>query len=361
MSPVSCLASDSGPNPNRARVLLVLVAGIGDFVMATPAIRSISKCSPGARLTLLTTPQAVPLAEHCPYLDQVVRFDLRTFRPDGHGVGWHGRRSFGQLTADLRKSHFDLAVNLYRIATIGGAIRMWLLLRRIHAPRTAGRWSGGRGFFFDLRSPDQSHETDAMLSLASTLGCPSDNDLPELWVPETARQSARAKVRDLGLGVSTPYAVFNIGSNREAARLPIPKAVEIGRGIRRVSNLRVLLTGDPQEAPTTAAVAAQLGEGAMSLAGQTDLLELAALMEAARLVVTTDSGPMHIASAMKTPLVALFGPADPACFGPRGHPERVVLLQGRTNPRDPRRWYADLTEFDVAEAALKLLGDIQEG
>jgi ADP-heptose:LPS heptosyltransferase len=332
----------------------VLVAGIGDFVMATPALRSIRKGFPAAGISLLTTPQAAGLAAHCPYLDQVATFDLRAFRPDERGTGWQGRRRLRELTATLRERRFDLAVDLYRVATVGGALRMWLLLRRLRARRTAGRWSGGHGCFFGLRAPDRSHETDAMLSLAAALGCPSDDQTPEIWIPEASRQSARARIQELDPSGPGPYVVLNIGSNRETARLPIPKAVGIGQEIRRVLGLRIFLTGDSSEAPTAAAVAAQI-DGAVSLAGRTDLLELAAVLDEARLVVTTDSGPMHLAAAARTPLVALYGPADPTHYGPRGRPGRILVLQGRLMPRDPLRWHADLTAADVVEAARTLL------
>ncbi len=306
------------------RVLLVLTAGIGDFVMATPAIRAIRRGFPGAHLTLLTNPQSAGLARPCPYLDEILTFNLRAYRPLGRSTGWRAWRDFLGLTADLRRQRFGLAVNLYRVATWGGTIRMWLLFAGISAAQTAGRSSKGRGFFFGVRSPDRPHEIDAQLALAAALGCPTEEDRLELWIPDASRDSAATRLWEAGLSGGEPFAVLNVGSNKPEARWPPEKAVVVAREIHRATGLRILLTGDPSEADLANAL-------------------------------TVELGPMHMAAALGTPLVALFGPADPAHFGPRGRPGQAVVLQGRVRPRDPLVWYADLPVTDVIEAVAHLL------
>lgn len=341
--------------PSPKRVLLLLVAGIGDFVMATPAIRAIAQGFPTARRVFLTTPQNADLARNCPHLHQVLTFDLRAYRPGERGTGWRGWQRFWTLSRDLRLQQFDLVVNLYQVATWGGALRMGLLLARIGALHTAGRWSGGRGVMFDLRSTDHRHEVDAMLGLAGVLGCPLDDVSPRLWIPEAARIDAACRLREAGLLASTPYAVLNVGSNRPEARLPAEKATEIGRLVGAMTKGNLFVSGDRNEAPLADTVVRQIGGNARSLAGRTSLLELAAILERASLMITTDSGPMHIAAALGTPLVVLFGPADPGATGPRGQPGRTVILQGHLHPRDPGRWHADITPAEVADAAQQVL------
>ncbi len=348
-------AQRTGMRLQPDRALLVLIAGIGDFVMATPAIRAIRQGFPGAHLTLLTNPQSEGLARSCPYLDAILTFDLHAYRPGGRSTGWRAWKNFLSLTADLRRQRFDLAVNLYQVATWAGTIRMWLLFAGIRADQTAGRSSGGRGFFFRIRSPDRPHEIDAQLALAAALGCPADDGHPELWIPEASRQSAAARLREAGLSEREPFAVLNIGSNRPEARWPQEKAAVIAREIHGGTGLRILLTGDATEADLANALTVELADCVRSLAGRTDILELAAILERAKVMVTTDSGPMHMAAALGTPLVALFGPADPAHFGPRGWPGQVVVLQGRARPRDPLGWHADLSVTDVLEAVAHLL------
>jgi ADP-heptose:LPS heptosyltransferase len=234
---------------------------------------------------------------------------------------------------------------------------MGLLFARVGAARTAGRWSGGRGILFGIRSPDRVHEVDAMLALAGTLGCRPENAIPELWIPECSRQSAMGRLREVGLAAGEPFAVLNAGSYKEEARLPLPKAVEIGRDFSRELRLPLLLTGVVSESARVEAVCQEIGPVARSIAGRTDLLELAAIFERARVVVTTDSGPMHVATAMGAPLVVLFGPGDPTRFGPRGRPGQVVILQGKRRPHDPRTWHADLPAAEVVAAAHRLVAD----
>ena len=332
------------------RILLILVAGIGDFVMATPAIRAIAHGFSGARITLLTTPQAADLARACPYLDETQVFDLRAYRPGERGLGWRAWRRFLEVTADLAARRFCLAVDLYAVASWMGAVRLALLLSRLKAGRTAGRWSRGKGLIFRLRSADRLHETDAMLALAEALGCPADDPVPELWIPEAARLSAAGRLSLIGISPSTPYAVLQMGSNKPEARLPAEKAAEIARRIRERLGLAVVLTGGKDEASMIEGTCRRIGAGSHNLAGATDLLALAAILGGAQVVVATDSGPMHMAVAAGAPTVALFGAGDPLRFGPRGFPDQIAILQSRTRFRARDRWHTDLTADAVVEA-----------
>lgn len=336
-------------------ILLVLVAGIGDFVMATPAIRAIHRGSPKARIAFLTTPQAAGLARPCPFFEKLFTFDLRAFRPEERGTGLRGGRRLWELARELRSQRFDLAINLYQVASLGGAIRMSLFFAAIGAGRTAGRWSGRLGASFGIRSPDHPHQLDAMLRLAASLGCPVEDNLPELWIPQTSQRSATQRLQEIGLGGEDPFAVLNFSSNRPEARLPQSKAVEIGRRIHQATGLPVLLSGDESEARLAQALCAAIGPAGRTLAGRIDLLELAAILSRAKVVVSTDSGPMHIAAAVGAPLVALFGPADPAHTSPRGQTGTVAILQGKARPRAPKKWHFDLAVDEVIETALQHL------
>lgn len=348
---------DLPPGPGRAgqRVLVVLVAGIGDFVLATPAIRALSRGFPDAEISFLTTPQTGDLARACPHFHDVVTFDLRAYRPGERGVGWTGWRAFRAMTAALHARRFSLVVNLYRVATWAGAVRMALLLSRIGGRATAGRWSGGRGVIFGLRSADTPHEMDAMLALAARLGCRSDDAGPTVWIPDASREAGVRCLQAAGIPPSSPYVVLHVGSNKPEARLPEERAADIGAAVGRALNAPVLVVGDASEVASAETVAARIGGGSRSVAGKTGLLELAAILEGARAAVVTDSGPMHLAAAVGTPLVALFGPGDPCSYGPRGRTGHVALIQGGQHPYDPARWHTDIRTDDVLDALRKRL------
>ncbi len=341
------------------RLLLVLVAGIGDFVLATPALRSFRHGLPAARLTLLTTPEAATLARPCPHLDEVLTFDLRGHRPGERGLGLRGAREFFALAADLRARRFDLAVNLERIASWTGAVRMAVLLRLTGARRTAGRWSAGRGCFFGIRVRAEGHQMDAMAAIPRALGCPMGDAPPQLWIPGEA---IRSRERLLGFAApsSDRYIVLQLSSNKPTGRIPAEKAVAIGRALSRSTGLPLICTGQASERERLESVRQGVGAGCRNLAGQTDLLTLAALLQNAVAVVSTDSGPMHMAAALGTPLVALFGPGDPAKFGPRGDRRRIAVLEGSLWPRDPHRWHEDIRPDAVVEAVGRVTSAARE-
>jgi asparagine synthase (glutamine-hydrolysing) len=338
------------PSP---RILLVLVAGIGDFVLATPALRALRRRWPGARLTLLTSPHVEALARSCADVDEVLTFDLGAAR-----TGWPRAWRLGRETAAaLRARGFDTAVNLYGVRTLTGALRMWMLLRSVGARRTVGRWSGGRGWFFDVRVPDVDHEVDAQLAVAAALGAEAAGDRPELAIADAARTAAAAALRDAGLAPDAPYIVLNVGSRRPEARLPVTRAVELVRALRRVCDVPVVLPGSRDEGALIAAICAAAPGRVIDLAGKVDVLGLTALLQGARAVVTTDSGPMHMATAVGVPVIVLFGPARPAETGPRGRPGQTLVLQGRTHPSSPTRWHEDLPIAEAVKAVVAHLGE----
>lgn len=341
--------------PRSPRILLILVAGIGDFVMASPTLRAIRTGFPEAHLTLLTTPQVAELASACPLLDEVLTFDLRAFRPLGTGMGWVGWRELWDVLRTLRSHKFHYAVNLYHIASLGGALRMAALVHGVRAGCTVGRWSGGLGAFYRIRTPDHPHQVDAMLSVAEALGCPTCDRRPELWIPNGPRLAACQRLQEVNLSPESPYITMNISSARPEACLPVDLTVRIAREIHHATDWPILFTGDASTIPAVTAVSSEIGHAVRNLAGRTSLLELAAVLCTTRLVLTTDSGPMHVAAAVGTPLVALFGPADPASFGPRGVSDRIAIIQGRSKPRDPQRWAHDLSVAEIVQAVLRLL------
>jgi ADP-heptose:LPS heptosyltransferase len=254
------------------------------------------------------------------------------------------------MTAELGARRFSLVVNLYRVATWAGAARMAFLLSRIAGRTTAGRWSRGRGIIFNIRSADTLHEMDAMLALAARLGCQPDGAGPALWIPQSSREAGVQCLQAAGIAPSSRYVVFHVGSNKPDARLPEERAAEIGKEVGRALDVPLVVVGDVSEAALADTLAARIGGGSRGLAGKTSLLELATILEGARAAVVTDSGPMHLAAAVGTPLVALFGPGDPRRYGPRGRTQRIAVLQGRQYPYDPVRWHTDIRTDHVLDA-----------
>jgi heptosyltransferase-1/heptosyltransferase-2 len=301
----------------------------------------------------LTSPHVEALARSCADIDEVLTFDMGAARK-----GWPRAWRLGRETAAaLRARGFDTAINLYGVRTLAGALRMWLLLRSVAAHRTVGRWSGGRGWFFDVCVPDRDHEVEAQLAVAAAVGAGAVGDRPQLAIGDVARTAAAAALRDAGLAPDVPYIVLNVGSRRPEARLPVARAVELLHALRRVCDVPVVLPGARDEGELIAAICAAAPGRVLDLAGKIDVLGLTALLHGARAVVTTDSGPMHMAAAVGAPVIALFGPARPVETGPRGGPGQTLVLQGRTHPYSRTRWHEDLPITEAVNAVLRRVGE----
>ncbi len=332
------------------RILVVIAAGLGDFIFSTVALRAIRERFPRSDIWLLTIPEVQPLAERCPYVSTALAIDLRHSRS---ALKWAlGRRSreLWRLLWQLRRQRFDLAINLYGLETVRGALRMAAFLRLMGARCTAGRWSRGCGFFYDLASREEGHEVDAQLAVARLLGAPRVCDVPELWVRDDDRRACASLLEDHGIPGRDRLVCLHAGSARPEARWPQDRFAEVGQRLAG-EGARVLLIGGPSDRELCASLADAIPK-AISLAGETSLPVLAALLERAALLVTNDSGPMHMGAALHTPLVAPFGPADSGRFGPRGKgPCRIFTPTG---PVAGGAWWEGVPAEAVGSAAVEL-------
>lgn len=335
------------------RILVLNVAGLGDFVMGTPALRAIRERYPQACIWVLTIPEIRELAARCPYADEVRTLDLRRSRS---AVAWAlgpGRRELRQLIGELRAMRFDVAVNLYEVATRAGGLRMAAFLRAISARRTVGRSSGGRGIGFDLTSLAEGHETDAQLGVARLIGASPTSEFPELWVTPEDRAVCHSLLLRHGIAPADRVVCLHAGSARPEACWPAERFAAVGRRLAEAGG-RVVLFGVAHHRPLCATIANTI-PGAVSLAGETSLPVLAALLQRAVLLVTNDSGPMHMAAALGVPLVAPFGPATPDRTGPRGRGVRLVFAGTERPPGS--LWWEGIPADAVSEAALRLFAE----
>lgn len=332
------------------RILILSAAGLGDFVLGTPALRAIRQRFPGACIWILTIPEVKLLAERCPYVNEVRTMNLRQSRS---AVAWMlgpGRRELTRLIRELRGMRFDIAVNLYEVATWAGGLRMAAFLRAIGSARTVGRGSGGRGLGFDLTSKQEGHEIEAQLGVVRLLGVTPVSDVPELWVTDEDRLACASFLKVHGVSEAERIACLHAGSAQPEKRWPSERFAVVGQRLAGVG-ARVMLIGTELERALCGALV-QAIPGAISLAGETSLPVLAALLQRSALLVTNDSGPMHMAAALGVPLVVAFGPAAPDRFGPRGRGIRLVFAAIGQPGMGP--WWEEVRADAVSDAAVRL-------
>ncbi|MCW5798207.1 MAG: glycosyltransferase family 9 protein [Nitrospira sp.] len=292
------------------RILLIKPSSLGDIVHAMPALAALRERFPQADVTWLVKRQWASLVEVIEGVDHVCAVEQGL-------MGWLGR------VPDLRAARFDLVVDLQGLFRSGAMAWLTGCNRRIGFANARE----GSPFFYTQRVavPTASmHAVDRYLLLAEALGAarPKAPRFDFIDRPED-RQSAEALLTAAGLSASSPWIAMNVSARWETKRWP-PQQFADAADQLAAAGIPIVFMGGPAERPETRAVMARMRTKAVDLTGQTPVGLLPSLLRRAAVLVTNDSGPMHIAAAVGTPVVALFGPTDPVKTGPygRGH---VVL------------------------------------
>ncbi len=290
------------------RILLITLSNIGDAVMTTPVMEALHRRYPQAKIDLVADRRSSEIFSHCPYRGQLVFKEKRT--------GWRGTL---QLVRTLRHTRYDLIVDL---RTDGLAY----LLR---ARRRLTKWQ---------RQPCGPHSVEEHMSVIARLG---DTDIPptRLWLNPQLEQDAAQHLQTLP---GTRWLALGPGANWE------PKIWPAGRFQDLIAQLQdgfdaVILLGGPGDAARCKAVAERCPLPHRNLAGKTGLLEAAAVLARATVFVGNDSGLGHLASAVGTPTLTLFGPGQPERYHPWGAHARWL-----TSPEN------DLNQLSVSAVAKEI-------
>lgn len=294
------------------RILVIRTAYIGDVVMTLPLLKPLKDRFPDARITFLTAPAAAELLAHNPFLDEVL-----TYAPFWFYRG--SPRAYVDFVRRLRQETFDLVVE-----TRADIRDIVLLAWPAKSPRRVSYGVGGGAYALThvVPYPGLKHKVEYHLDLARYLGCPTD---PLEWgIYLTAAERACTDARLAGLGVRPPFLCAHPGSRLALKRwLPERYAAAFDR-LMHETRLPLLLCGTEAERSLTDDIRRRMTQPAISLVGALTLREFAGLVARAALFVCNDSGPMHVAAAMQTPTVALFGPSKSVETAPYGPRHRVV-------------------------------------
>jgi len=339
----------------RAEILVRGANWIGDAVMTLPALTALRDHFPQARLTVLTRPWAAGVYQG--QADQVL-----TYEPDGRHRGLTGAMA---LIREL--AHFDLAL-LFQNAF---SAALFPALARV--PERWGYARDGRRFLLTravrIEPLDRKvHEVFYYLNLLEKLGLPAPYRPPRLPLDDAARAEAGAILDQAGLGqrkfvlALAPGAAFG-----PAKRWPEADFARAARLILEARPGGTVILGGPEETPAADRLMEMLPEPKLNLAGRTTLKTAMAVLNRAALLLTNDSGLMHLGGALGVPLAAVFGPTNPLSTAPLG-PSRLIRSQAACAPclkrvcPLPRQICFDEVNPDlVAEAALDLLTEKPAG
>lgn len=309
-----------------ARILVIKLRHHGDVLLTAPVLTALQRVAPQAEIDALVYADTAPMLAGHPALSQLHTIDRQWKKL---GLLPQARAEGGLLRA-LRARRYDLVVHL-SVHTRGAWLTRLLRPRWAVAPRRAERgndafWNGSFTHFYAAQSHPERHTVDSNLDAVRALGIdivPADRRVT--LVPGAA---AEAKVDALlaqhGLG-GGGFIHLHPASRWGFKCWPAERVAQLCAALA-LRGLPLLLTcaPDAKERELVAAVRAAAKVDTIDLSGQLSLKELAALTARARLFIGVDSAPMHIAAAMGTPVVAIFGPSGDREWGPWGTPHRVV-------------------------------------
>ncbi len=306
------------------RILLVRLERIGDLLMTRDAMAAVRSLAPAAHVDLVVGSWNVALARLLGVADSIEQADApwlaRSAGGDGIGRlarrfrGWHSRR-------------YDLAINFE------GDIRSHALMALAAAPRRIGfDMAGGGPLLTDcVRYDPREHTAANALRLvehafAKPPGSLRPGLLPPLAVPPAAEERARQLLGRPPGRDSAPLVGIHVSGGREIKQWALSRFAGVGRRLAEEAGAVLVMTGSTGDRPAIEAVRRLLPAhvSVIDLARDLDLVTLAAALRLLDVFITGDTGPMHLAAAVGTPLVAIFGPSDPARWGPLSPGARVV-------------------------------------
>ncbi|MDA8138410.1 MAG: glycosyltransferase family 9 protein, partial [Desulfobacteraceae bacterium] len=305
----------------RLNILIVKLSAIGDVVHTLPALNAIRRHYPQAHISWLVEEAAADLVLGHPALDEVLVSRRKTWIKGLKSLQWRSHlKALTAFLGTLRNRRYDLLFDFQ--FSLKGAV----LIALTHADRKIGFDRGlehqERSYLvLNERIPAVSMEIHALergLLMLNAVGIVSDRI--EYRLPTTSEHQRQAKelLSRSGLSADQPYAAINPMAKWES-KLWIPERfAAVADTLQKDYKLPVIFTGAPEDRLYIDAILGNMQTKAPNLAGQTSLLVLAALLQKATVMVTTDTGPMHIAAAVETPCVALFGPTAPWRTGPYG-------------------------------------------
>jgi ADP-heptose:LPS heptosyltransferase len=300
------------------RIVVVRANALGDFVFTLPALDALRRAYPAAEITLVGRPHHVELLGGRPS-----PVDAVEVAPPYGGVTAdegepHAGPEIDDFFARMQARRFDLAVQLH-----GGGTNSNPFTLRLGARVTAGlRARGAPPLDRWVRYTYPHHEVLRYIEAVALVGATTPSDLsPRLAVTEADRREAGTV---LAAGTA-PLAVVNAGATDRRRRWPVARFGLVGQAL--VSRgCDVVVSGDAGDAELAAAVVAEVGRGARSIAGSVTLGGLLGVLERAALVVSNDTGPLHLARAVGTPTVGVYWCANALSFGPMTtHRHRSVV------------------------------------
>jgi len=329
--------------PANAHILVVKLAGIGDLLLATPALRALRETYPQARVDLLVTPDSAGLLNDWEVIDHVIVLNKYLFDyPQQVLKNPRNLQRLAPLWRELREGDYDVVLLLHHLTLPFGRLKHQLLMRATGAKWRVGLDNGhGHSWFLNVRVKDAGfggmHEAEYNLAVAEAVGATTKDRRLTVPLSESDFIQARQLLyedEDFA-GGARPIIAMHPGSGgfSTARRWEAERFAQLADTLFHDVGGQLILLGGPEEADLHQHILGMVRSGrppmpARSFAGKASIKVTAAVLEEANLFVGNDSALVHIAVAVGTPTVAIFGLTNHKAWGPytRGAPERHAAV-----------------------------------
>ena len=292
---------------------------MGDVIQALPVLRLLKLHFRHAEIYWWIDSSLAPLIEGDPDLTGIVRFERKR---------WSSVANWPEMLRSiqwLRAQRFDWVIDLQGLMRSG--IFAWLargkFLVGLDNLREGSR--EGARLFYDLAvsAPKGTHAVGRYLSVLPALGVPVDTSFQ--WLPERPQITAAVKTKWPELGAASRWIAIQPGARWDTKRWPVENYTKLVSLLaKKYPDARFAVFGSAGERQFGEIISVAAPDRIVNLCGRTSLLEMVEWLRLCELMITNDTGPMHVAAALGVPLIALFGPTDPQSTGPYGQLENVI-------------------------------------
>lgn len=284
------------------KILFIQLSALGDTILAIPTVRAIRRRFPQAEISFLGSPTNLTYLQHCPYIDKHIQFCY----------------PLHQMIRTLRKNRFDCVIDLEHWSRFSA-----ILAYAIGASHLIGfnALRQNRHYLFKDIVPHipGKHEVLNFLSIAQLLECNTDDTRLEVWINETERGWCRNVLAQEQINTSDLLVVLHPEAGRRGEprrRWVLEHYVELADTLTARYDARIVLTGAPDEVDVSEWIVERTKREVVNLSGKTQVDQLAAVFACADLVISGNCGPMHLAAATGTPVIAIHGPTNSDQWGP---------------------------------------------
>lgn len=337
------------------RILVVRLDRIGDVLLSTPAVRALRRAYPQSYIAFMVRPYAREVVDGNPCLDEIIIYDKEK---DGRGFAGALRTALM-----LKKKKFDLAVILHP------TVRTHLIAALARIPVRIG-FDRKAGWLLTRRVPHTKHlglkhEIDYTLDLVRYVGASPGSRSMDMPVKEDSERRVRDLFSGSGIGKDDKVVVINPGASCPSKRWMPESFASAADAIADRTGSRIVIISDYKDKALADSVESAMRNRPLNLAGTTTVSDLASVLKRADLFISNDSGPVHVACAVGTPAIVIFGRSDrglsPSRWGPSG--DKDVVLHKHIGcevclAHNCRRGFACLAAInpeDVVDAAEKIL------